>query len=246
MMGNKIKLLTLTAFVMAGLLILNGRLMADEETNDNKIEIFYQDVDTAYKIIKMQTLRNSAVGEEAEIDNENDIRSIVEGLDGDAAIFVDHYETAAGELYTDAIVVEYLNAEEIKKRSEEAKKPPEFKKEHPLDPEPVLIEYGDVDFPYKVLGVINYRAQAHDDLESSQDMDYKLKEVAGGEDANAVLYVQYMRSGSQVSSASGIMVEAMETWEEVEEEKKKEKARRERLLQMIKKKQQEKKQSQNE
>ena len=177
------------------------------------------DVDTAYQIEEVVSVQNTGTREECVIKNNEDIAKLIGKKKGNAAVYVTHRSTKGDRnlLMTDAVIVKYLSPEEIAKRAKKAKEPPEFKKESKFDPEPILIEYKDVKFPYKVLGVLNVRSDVTATNLSQQAMDYKLIESAARSDANAVLYVNYLRAGSDVSGASGVMVKAYDTWDKVED-----------------------------
>ena len=177
------------------------------------------DIDTAYVIEELISVQNNGTREECVIKNNQDIAKLVGKKKGNAAVFVTHRDTKGDRnlLMTDAIIVKYLKPEDIAKRAKKAEKPPEFKKESKFDPEPIMIEYKDVKFPYKVLGILNVRSDISARNLSQQAMDYKLIENAARSKANAVLFVNYLRAGSDVSGASGIMVKAYDTWEKVED-----------------------------
>lgn len=175
-------------------------------------------IDTAYQIKKMISVQNTGLREECIIKNNRDIKKLIGKHKGNAAIFIS-YQSPKGDrnlLMSDAIIVKILDAKEIEKRSKKAEKPPVLKKKSKLDPEPVLIKYKDVKFPYKILGILQVRSNVSARTLSQQAMDYKLAEQASRSDAIAVLFVTYLRAGSDVSGASGIMVRGYDTWEEVE------------------------------
>ncbi len=220
----KTKLMLVLVTVFAFSLLIPAQLEAQWIKEFQGYTMAENDIDTAYKIKKLVSVQNKGSREEAERENLEDIANLIEKNDGNAAIFVTHMRPRGNPdlVMTDAVVVRYLNAEEIKKRAEKAKEPPVLKKESPLDPEPVLIEYDDVKFPYKVLGILNVRPDVTARNLSQQAMDYKLAESAAREDATAVIFVDYLRAGSDVSGATGVMVKGYDTWETVEEIKKKE------------------------
>lgn len=213
---SKTKVLVL--FIFALIFTLPILSVAEEWTVDGHL-LTETDIDTAYVIKKMVSVQNTGTRDECIQKNNEDISKLINKNKGDAAIFVTHRDTKGDRnlLMTDAIIVAYLSPEEIVKRAKKAKKPPEFKKESKFDPEPILIEYKDVKFPYQVFGILSVRSDVAARNLSQQAMDYKLIESGARAGANAVLFVTYLRAGADVSGASGIMVKAYDTWEEVED-----------------------------
>jgi hypothetical protein len=181
------------------------------------------DVDTAIEIRKLVSVQNNGTREENVTENTADIVKLIKKNKGNAAVFVTHRDSRATPdiLITDAVIVRYLEPKEIEKRNSKAKKPPVLKKDSPLDPEPVLIKYKDVKFPYKIIGLLNVRSGVNDQNLSQQAMDYKMAEASSRLNATACLFVNYLRAGVDVSGASGIMVRAYDTWDEVEAIRKK-------------------------
>ena len=214
--NSKTQLLVLFFFAM--LFTLPSLAMAEEWTVDGH-QLTESDIDTAYVIKKLVSVQNTGTRDECVEKNNKDISKLIKKNKGNAAIFVTHRDTKGDRnlLMTDAIVVQFLSPEKIEKRAKKAKKPPEFKKESKFDPEPILIEYKDVKFPYQVYGILSVRSDVTSRNLSQQAMDYKLIESGARYHANAVLFVTYLRAGSDVSGASGIMVKAYDTWDEVED-----------------------------
>jgi len=197
------------------LLFIPSQVLAGDKKSPEEIILSKADIDTSYKILKLETLKDLGTAKEVAKENEEELRKITSKLEGDAAIFIRHWpDPAKVDVHnTDAIIIKYLNAKEIEKRSKKAKEPPVLKKEHPLDPEPVLIENEDVDFPYSILGVLNLRPTFLAS-NSAQAMDNLLREEASKYyNADGVIFVEYLRSGSDVLGALGIMIKFMESWD---------------------------------
>lgn len=211
---SKYPLLTVT--ILVALLFVPSLLLAGDKKKPEEVVITMTDVDTTYQVEKLVTLKNVGSPQTGKVKNEEELRKLTSKLKCDAAIYVHHWKdpAKADVLNTDAVIVKYLSAKEVEKRNKKAKKPPVLKKEHPLDPEPVLIKHEDVDFPYRIMGVLNLRptffasnsAQAMDDLLREESSKYY--------NADGVIFVEYMRSGTDVLGALGIMIKFMDSWNE--------------------------------
>jgi hypothetical protein len=212
---SKYPLLAVT--VLFALLFIPSLLLAGDKKKPEDVILTTMDVDTAYKIEKLVNLKNSGtikIGKEKNLD---ELRKTVSKLKSDAAIYISHWNdpTKVDVLYSDAVIVKYLSAKEIEKRNKKAKKPPVLEKEHPLDPEPVLIKQKDVDFPYRIMGVLNLKPTFFAS-NSAQAMDDLLREEASKYyNADGVIFVKYERSGTNVLGVTGIMIKFMESWDEV-------------------------------
>lgn len=212
----KSKYSLLTVSIVLVLLFIPSLLVAGDKKKPEEIIITTGDVDTTYQIEKLITLKNEGTPQTGKVKNEDELRKLTSKLKADAAIYIHHWTdpSKVDVLNTDAVIIKYLNAKEVEKRNKNTKKPPVLKKEHPLDPEPVLIEHEDVDFPYKIMGVLNLRptffasnsAQAMDDLLREESSKYY--------NADGVIFVEYLRSGTDVLGALGIMIKFMNSWDE--------------------------------
>jgi hypothetical protein len=212
---SKYPLLTVT--VLFALLFIPSLLLAGDKKKPDDVILTTMDVDTAYQIERLVSLQNSGTPEIGKERNLDELRKTVSKLKCDAAIYISHWNdpTKVDVLYSDAVIVKYLSAKEIEKRNKSGKKPPVLKKEHPLDPEPVLIAQKDVDFPYRIMGVLNLKPTFFAS-NSAQAMDDLLREEASKYyNADGVIYVKYERSGTEVTGATGIMIKFMNSWDEV-------------------------------
>jgi uncharacterized protein YbjQ (UPF0145 family) len=243
----KSKLVIGFATVLLVLFVLPSLLLAGDKREPDQIWLTEDDIDTAYQIEKLLSVRNSGTPEEAKRENLDDLAKIASKMDCDAVIFITNTSSRddPDALITNGVAVKYMTPKEIEKRNSKAEEPPVLKKESPLDPEPVLIKYKDVKFPYKILGILELHTSPTEDNFSSQAMDFRLADAAARNRADAVIHVTYARAGSDVTGALGIMVKSYPDWQTVESIKAKDvemmKAREEAL-----KKQQEEEKKQEE
>ncbi|MBD3218174.1 MAG: hypothetical protein GF310_07850 [candidate division Zixibacteria bacterium] len=217
------KLMILSIFAFIALMALPSILTAEEfeEREPEEIWLTEEDVDTAYEIVKLLSVKNTGTPEENREENLEDLSKIASKMDAHAVVYITH-NTPAGEkdaLITNGVAVKYLTPKEIEKRNKKAKKPPKLEKESPLDPEPILIEYKDVDFPYKILGILEIHTGPTENNFSSQAMDFRMIDDASRYGADGLIWVNYQRAGSEVTAGLGIMIKAFDSWETVEEVK---------------------------
>ncbi|HDS00549.1 MAG TPA: hypothetical protein ENO22_02500 [candidate division Zixibacteria bacterium] len=220
------KLLIASVFTFIALMVIPSTVMAQEYGKREAEEIWLteNDVDTAYEIVKLLSVKNTGTPKECRRENLEDLSKIASKMDAHAVVYITH-NTPAGEkdaLITNGVAVKYLSPKEIEKRNKKAKKPPKLEKESPLDPEPLLIEYKDVDFPYKILGILEIHTGPAETNFSSQAMDFRLIDDASRYGADGLIWVDYQRVGSDVTAALGIMIKAYNDWETVEKIKAKE------------------------
>jgi len=224
MRSMKITLRIFIALLLTAALLAPASLWAQlRETREGYL-LTEADVDTAYEIMKLVSVQNSGTRDENQRENMEDIFKLIGKNKGNAAVYITNRDSRATPdlLITDAVIVRYLSPEEIEKRNKSAQPPPVLKKESPLDPEPIVIEKKDVKFPYKIVGLLNLRADITARNLSKQSMDYKMAEEAARNRASAVLFVNYLQAGSDYSGAAGIMVKAYDTWEAAEAAKRQE------------------------
>jgi uncharacterized protein YbjQ (UPF0145 family) len=240
----KSKLVISFAAALLVLFVLPSMLLAGDKREPEQIWLSEDEVDTAYQIEKLITVNNTGTRAEAEKENRNDLAKIASKMGCDAVIFITDNTTAENpdKLISNGIAVKYLSPEQVEKRNKKAEEPPVLKKENPLDPEPVLIKYKDVKFPYKVIGILEIHTSPTENNFSSQAMDFRLGEDAARNRADAVIFVTYSRGGSNVTQAVGIMVKSYPDWRTVEDIKAKEVEMTKARQEALKKQEEEKKQ----
>lgn len=212
-------ILLMAIFILPSILLAGG-----DKREPDQIWLTTEEIDTAYQIEKLLSAKNTGTHDEALSENESDLAKMASKFGCDAVIFITNTTSADNpdQLVTNGIAVKYLTPKEIEKRNDKAEEPPVLKKESPLDPEPVLIKYKDVKFPYKILGILEIHTSPTENNFSSQAMDFRLADDASRNRADAVVFVTYDRAGSDVTGARGIMVKSYKSWQTVEDIKAKE------------------------
>jgi uncharacterized protein YbjQ (UPF0145 family) len=219
----RIKLVFFAFLLMIVMSAYPARLAGAEDTTVGGILLSEGEIDTSYQIKKLITARNTGLAEETQRENYDDLSKIAAKLKCDAVIFITNASPRndPDAMVSNGIAVQYLSPQEAEKRAQKAKKPPVLKKESKLDPEPVTIEYKDVKFPYRILGILDLRTPMDETNYSAQAMNYRMADVATREGADGVIFIDYIRSGNDVSGGLGIMIKSYDTWDLANADRKK-------------------------